>query len=673
MRMRLILMMSLVIPVFVACKRDPGITPGQSGRLTFSMPAPKGAVTYAAVPGLENENRIDELYIYMFNQSEMLEYVYSPSEITLSGTGTSRTATIDVTGMEKGGKTFCFVANGTDKSAELRAVRPGATDLTGFRGLLTDRQTALLQPSLMMSALVAVEDLTDPKPEEKTVNLRRRVARFDVSNDASETNLEITRIMISGANLRGSVMADLTDITLRPIERGNLPLIDFNTTDFPKANTADPVEGVFYLYPTDLANDATVLSVEGILFGQTKIYTIDLPDLLPVLANYRYILKAKKMELNIIEWDVQIDEWEDGSDLEAESPGQYLTEVTSVVFTPGNGSWAPPAADGKYGVYTLTSATTPSTLKVTVRSQDKRVAKAEIRYRYNTSGSSLPVVTDVDDAVLTYAGTYTRDYTFTIPVQEPKVPLEAAIVMVNEADLLQRDTVLLLVSTPNYAGTAHQPVLFGGIYWAPVNVGATTVDATTLNQASQGLLFQWGRKEGWPHSTTPLSDAVSGPVSYESVQSGQANYAKFVKIDGLTGTDKMDWLLADDPNMAIRNNGWATGGENCPCPPGWRVPTASELDLIIKSHAAEEALFAGNRLEVPGDRSGEKLYIPATGYINYNSAIFGNNTIEGLYWSATLRDGLAYRMVINRPEGYGSSGGYISIPYGLAVRCVQLE
>lgn len=666
-------MLSLVIPVFVACKREPGIAPGQSGRLTFSMPAPRGSVTYATVPALESENRIDDLYVYMFNRSEMLEYVYSPSEITLSGTGTSRTATIDVTGMEEGEKTFCFVANGTGKSVELQMVRPGATSLTDFRGLLTDKQTALLQPSLMMSALAGIEDLTDPKPEEKVVNLKRRVARFDVANDASETNLEITKIMISSANLRGPVMADLTDITLRPIERGNLPLIDFNTADFPNANGVDPAEGVFYLYPTELANEATVLSVEGVLFGQTKIYTIDLPDTLTIQANYRYILKAKKMDLNIIEWDVLVDEWEDGSDLEAEAPEQYLTEVTSVVFTPGNGSWTPPVDPDKYGVYTLTSATTPSTLKVTVQSHDKRVAKAEIRYRYNTSGSSLRIDVVADTLALTYSGIYTRTYTFAIPVQDPKVPLEAAIVMVNEADLLQRDTVLRLVSMPDYDGTAHQPVLFGGIYWAPVNVGATTVDATTLNQASQGLLFQWGRKNGWPYSTTPLSDTIRGPVSYESVQPGQANHTKFVKVYGLTGDTKLDWLQADDPDTDLRNNGWDPGGANSPCPAGWRVPTVPELERILKSYADDESQFVGNRLEVPGDRSGETLYLPVTSWISHVSASFAGAT-NGVYWAAPLENGLAYRVVINRPGSATTSyGSYISVSYGIGIRCVQLE
>ncbi|PXV60101.1 uncharacterized protein (TIGR02145 family) [Dysgonomonas alginatilytica] len=655
--------------LFTGCSNEEDVTVGgntdQPGKITFTLPAANGSVTYAAPIANTNETVLKDLYICMFNGG-VLEYIYRTDrtgDITgfTTGSATSRTATIDVTG-KTGARTFYFVGNGIGKAQEMEAAGAlvvGTTTEAAFKNLISDKQTALIKPSatdgLLMSASTTVAEVKTATVAEKTVNLKRRVARFDVDNTAATTNFTITNIVVSNANLRGYLISGGAGKT---IETGGLPVIPF--TGLTNANLG-ATESVFYLYPTTLESNKTVISIEGKLSGVTKIYTVPVPASTPILANSRYTLKAQKVDVTNIEWTLVINPWDEGTTVEV-GPGTDAMTVSALAAT-GTGAGV---IDAATSTYDISEATTASTFTFEVNSMSGTTAA--ITYQYS-DGTSLPgLAIDAPAATLTYAGaSYVQKYSVTVPVQTVKVPVKAIITLTNAANK-DFTKVITITSVPKYNGTAYKPVLFGGKYWAPVNVDATEIDATVLNQASMGKVYQWGRSNiGWVTKATAAAfgDEQAGPVSFVDATTGGQYAAKFITNAGTL----LDWLKSDDADFATRNGLWTAAINNSPCPAGWRVPTSAEL-LLIKAAYTNDSQFdkITHCLAIPGDVAGETLYLPAAGRRNNGTGISNNQGTYGHYWSSTVNGNFANRLDFT---AISSDVNAYYRAYGLSIRCIQ--
>jgi len=113
----------------------------------------------------------------------------------------------------------------------------------------------------------------------------------------------------------------------------------------------------------------------------------------------------------------------------------------------------------------------------------------------------------------------------------------------------------------DYGGT------IGERCWLDRNPGATQVATSSTDALAYGDLFQWGRfAEG--HQVRTNIDHYAGPVSTSVPNAGNDWDGKFITS---SSTPPASWLSTPGANL------WqGVNGVNNPCPPGWRVPTATE-------------------------------------------------------------------------------------------------
>jgi len=171
-------------------------------------------------------------------------------------------------------------------------------------------------------------------------------------------------------------------------------------------------------------------------------------------------------------------------------------------------------------------------------------------------------------------------------------------------------------------------VLIAGIKWATRNVDMPGTFAT--NPEDAGMFYQWGRKVGWS-ATDPL-----------------------INSDGETTWDASN----------SKQNTWEKA--NVPCPPGWRVPTNTEL-YRLANVAYEHTTVNGVNGYMFGSEN-DALFLPAAGYrLSANGTLY-SVIYEGYYWSS--RTGGSYiRAYCLHLLGETSMSSDIHT-YAFNVRCV---
>ena len=198
--------------------------------------------------------------------------------------------------------------------------------------------------------------------------------------------------------------------------------------------------------------------------------------------------------------------------------------------------------------------------------------------------------------------------------------------------------------------------------WAPVNCGYHATDY------KYGKLYQWGRKYGQGYDTdATIPQLTKGQVSKtEGNLKSNENKYYYYKSDWVTPSDKELW------NSGTESSPVKT--ESDPCPDGWRVPTKSELNMLIKCHSywtANDADQVGYWL------SGEKTYtedvpqvfFPVSGVRAYSNGGATGRGGVGYYWSSTPSNSGAEYFFFNRNNVSISTGGYRA--NGHSVRCVK--
>jgi len=143
--------------------------------------------------------------------------------------------------------------------------------------------------------------------------------------------------------------------------------------------------------------------------------------------------------------------------------------------------------------------------------------------------------------------------------------------------------------------------------WMDRSLGTSKVPSSTYDEESLGSLYQWGRSSDGhqkrsSESTTQLS-ATQTP--------GHGNFIAIEKRP-------YDWLSIQNSNL------WqGVNGVNNPCPDGYRVPTAAELDEERKSWSVNSIEGAYN----------SPLKFAATGYRDFYLGTFTEQNV-GYYWSS---------------------------------------
>jgi uncharacterized protein (TIGR02145 family) len=161
-----------------------------------------------------------------------------------------------------------------------------------------------------------------------------------------------------------------------------------------------------------------------------------------------------------------------------------------------------------------------------------------------------------------------------------------------------------------------------GKTWMDRNLGALQASTNLIDSAAFGDLYQWGRRsDGHQCRNSEVTSALS--------LTHQPAHAKFILTGSTVATGApFDWLANSNDNL------WqGVNGINNPCPKGYRIPTAAELEEerlswvqapIMSSNTSLGAMASPLKFPGAGVRS-----LTAPGQI-YSLGTYG------AYWSSTI-------------------------------------
>ncbi len=197
----------------------------------------------------------------------------------------------------------------------------------------------------------------------------------------------------------------------------------------------------------------------------------------------------------------------------------------------------------------------------------------------------------------------------------------------NHADNVKFGHFKLKVGVPE--DPEPECVMINGVCWAKSNVGApgTFVD----KPEDAGMYYQWNRKVGW-NGVEPLLNSNGGTVWDSSGPSG------------------MEWEKVNDP-----------------CPNGFRVPTATEIQLLIDAGST----WVTTPVYGTVYGSDNTIFIPANRYLNGSTGIIVPAAYnESSIWSSTSSStGTgAYQL---KGASWGASSPTVTRTIGVQVRCVK--
>ena len=175
------------------------------------------------------------------------------------------------------------------------------------------------------------------------------------------------------------------------------------------------------------------------------------------------------------------------------------------------------------------------------------------------------------------------------------------------------------------------------------NLGAdTSLDANTPLQAIHGNYYQWGRSRVAANANTP-SAAIS------------------------------DWTI-----WGIAPNGaWSDSSKTAedPCPDGYKVPSASQWNLVIANNTYTTiGTFTNSSTNFSSagvfGSGATQLTLPTTGSRGGTNGALLSRGLAGLYWTSTMyTTGSARYTNINNSNSF--SNDYTPRTQGFSVRCVK--
>lgn len=209
------------------------------------------------------------------------------------------------------------------------------------------------------------------------------------------------------------------------------------------------------------------------------------------------------------------------------------------------------------------------------------------------------------------------------------------------------------------------------------NLGATS--ATPGDAGANGLLYQWGRKDPFPGSSSVHKNegvAAKSTISWPSPVERNVNTGVEYAIQNPTtfictpeagdwNNDKMEYDLWQSEKTVYD-----------PCPPGWRVPDGGENGIWAKALNSTSVRYFPFESTLPGiDFSGdmgdsESIWYPFAGSLSFNGNPLSSTGYTGCCWSCTNRSWT------NRAHhiSFTSNGSVVADNhtlrgYGLPVRC----
>jgi hypothetical protein len=252
---------------------------------------------------------------------------------------------------------------------------------------------------------------------------------------------------------------------------------------------------------------------------------------------------------------------------------------------------------------------------------------------------------------------------------------------------------------PNSAANVNA-YIYNSRHWMDRNLGATTTTAATVT--TLGLLYQWGRKDPFPGSTSVNTEGQEPTLvgTFTSVTKTQVTETGFNLANTIlypltfyygTSDNIYDWysVTGSAHNDALWGGASTTTTPTAktifdPCPAGWRVPTWKNsispwtgfgtYNTSLGDVYNEYTYFPwySTAWETGYGRIynlANNTYYPAAGYRSAGSGALYNVGGRGLYWSASPYAGYGFALTFD--SGGVSPAGYGHRADGFSVRCVQ--
>jgi len=174
-------------------------------------------------------------------------------------------------------------------------------------------------------------------------------------------------------------------------------------------------------------------------------------------------------------------------------------------------------------------------------------------------------------------------------------------------------------------------ISINGVMWAIRNVDLP--GTFVLKPKDAGMFYQWNSKTGWS-SKDPLVNSDGGTTWNSSESSGS------------------NWVSANNP-----------------CPPGWRLPTRTELESLVNSGSTWTDDYEGVSGRIFGNGE-QELFFPAANFrYGGNGSLSNTGGNVGYYWSGTYFNSYnAYFMYLSSSESAKVLYSVRSV--GSSVRCV---
>ncbi|MDR1258028.1 MAG: FimB/Mfa2 family fimbrial subunit [Tannerellaceae bacterium] len=280
------------------------------GKLSFVLPDVGKVITYSASSVGEDGSVNDVVAIYVFD--DLLHFMhrhtipYSQSE----GMSNGRQYSLSMTG--SGERNFVFIQ--APSGYEFPGLAEGSSIDVLTRAVTDPITGRLLPPFTMSNAMsegnpyITVADI-EAQTAPITVNMKRRVARFDIINEAA--TIALTGVQVSNAPLTGSLLND-----------GARPKAPDNGLYYDMSAPSELSNGgkSFYLYPTVLNpdNTGTVITIRTKDNGSSreKYTTIPVSQSVPIEANKRYLFTMSRDQEGELALKLTISEWSETSESE---------------------------------------------------------------------------------------------------------------------------------------------------------------------------------------------------------------------------------------------------------------------------------------------------------------------------------------------------------------------
>lgn len=434
--------------------------PSGKSKITFNLHTPGAFLTKAVGVGNENGGTNDKIAFYQFSKEGKYEqrYVYNYAAASVGANGDTRSYTVELTSSTRGEKRFIIVESENESNFPNMSATNTIDELLNSK---TVAESGKLNPPFVMSNVktdgkeyVTVADV-ESSDNQVYVKLKRRVARFDLLNDPTESGLVIDKVYIKNRYTQGFI----GDVS------GNAGNISADVLEIPAADLANDGKS-FYLYPTRLTSTLEQ-NEKTVVWATTKLANtntegptlyLNLTADINVEANYLYQLNTKKIA-GSTGFDISVEEWKDGTSIDWVTIEDGISvmdnKATIIAGTDIKGTYVKIAAD----------AAMPYTIKRVVT--DYSSAALDAAY-----DGSLPAWLTISSSTKDAgSGLYRHEIVYTVTAHPAKTS-QFAITHLNGA--VSDENLLVIGFADPYPGTPLPCLSWGEKLYSPIHCRQST-------------------------------------------------------------------------------------------------------------------------------------------------------------------------------------------------------